>query len=327
MTDLPNTLEDTAQVPLAMGQKRLDQIAAALFSDHSRSRIQQWIKDGQLLVNGEIRKPKEKLIGGETLTLKAELVAEERWEAEPVALEVVYSDDDIIIINKPTGLVVHPGAGTPGGTLLNGLLYHFPELKAVPRAGIVHRLDKDTTGLMVVARTLTAHTSLVGQLQERTVGREYEALVTGVMTGGGSVNERIGRHATQRVKMAVTPVGKEAITRFRVIDRFRNHTLVRCKLETGRTHQIRVHMAYIGYPLVGDPLYAGRNRLPKGVRSEVAEALRSFKRQALHAAQLELKHPRTGQTMMWQAETPDDMIDLLALLEADAEGDLEHELL
>lgn len=325
MTDFPQTLEDTAQVPMAMGQKRFDQIAAALFSDHSRSRIQQWIKDGQLLVNGEARKPKDKLIGGETLTLKAELVSEERWEAEPVPLDVVYSDEDIIVINKPAGLVVHPGAGTPGGTMLNGLLHHFPELKAVPRAGIVHRLDKDTTGLMVVARTLTAHTSLVGQLQARTVGREYEAIVTGTMTGGGKVDEPIGRHATQRVKMAVSPVGKEAITHYRVQDRFSNHTLIRCKLETGRTHQIRVHMAFLGYPLVGDQLYAGRNRLPKGVCQEVAEALRNFKRQALHAAQLELLHPRTGQTMAWQAETPDDMIDLLALLEADAEGDLDLE--
>ncbi|GGX55100.1 23S rRNA pseudouridine(1911/1915/1917) synthase RluD [Saccharospirillum salsuginis] len=326
MTDSHQRLEDRVQVPLDMGQKRFDQIAAALFSDHSRSRIQQWIKDGHLTVDGQTRKPRDKLIGGETLELDVELVPEERWEAEPVELAVVHEDDDIIVIDKPVGLVVHPGAGTPGGTVLNGLLYRYPELKAVPRAGIVHRLDKDTSGLMVVARTLSAHTSLVSQLQDRTMGREYEAVVTGVMTGGGVVDEPIGRHPTHRIKMAVTPVGKEAITHYRVLERYRNHTLIRCKLETGRTHQIRVHMAHIGYPLVGDQLYAGRNRLPKDVNRPVAEALREFKRQALHAAYLELVHPATGEPMGWQSDMPDDMIDLLAMLEADAEGDLEHDL-
>ncbi len=326
MTDSHQRLEDRVQVPLDMGQKRFDQIAAALFNEHSRSRIQQWIKDGQLTVNGQVRKPRDKLIGGETLDLNVELVPEERWEAEPVELNVIHEDEDLIVIDKPVGLVVHPGAGTPGGTVLNGLLHRYPELKAVPRAGIVHRLDKDTSGLMVVARSLTAHTSLVGQLQDRTMGREYEAIVSGVMTGGGRVDEPIGRHPTHRTKMAVTPVGKAAVTHYRVLERFRNHTLIRCKLESGRTHQIRVHMSHIGYPLVGDPLYAGRNRLPKGVSHEVATALRGFTRQALHAVYLELIHPATGDTMGWQSDLPDDMIDLLALLEADAEGDLEHDL-
>lgn len=325
MTDSPQTLEDSKTVPLEMGQKRLDQIAATLFSEYSRSRIQQWIKEGQVLVNGQVRKPRDKLIGGETLSLKATLVDEERWEAEPVELNVVYEDEDIIVINKPAGLVVHPGAGTPSGTMLNGLLYRYPELKSVPRAGIVHRIDKDTTGLMVVARNLAAHTSLVGQLQDRSMGREYQALVTGIMTGGGRVDEPIGRHATARTKMAVTPTGKEATTHYRVTDRFRNHTFIRCKLETGRTHQIRVHMAHIGYPLVGDPVYAGRKRLPKGVTRAVSEALRQFDRQALHAAELELIHPRTGERMAWQADTPDDMIDLLALLEADHEGEVDED--
>jgi 23S rRNA pseudouridine1911/1915/1917 synthase len=327
MTDSPQLLEDSKKVPLEMGQKRFDQIAASLFSEHSRSRIQQWIKEGQVRVNDQVRKPRDKLIGGETLTLKALLVGEERWGAEPIELNVVFEDDDIIIINKPTGLVVHPGAGTPSGTMLNGLLYRFPELKSVPRAGIVHRIDKDTTGLMVVARTLTAHTSLVGQLQDRSMGREYQALVTGIMTGGGRVDEPIGRHATARTKMAVTPTGKPATTHYRVTDRFQNHTFIRCKLETGRTHQIRVHMAHIGYPLVGDPVYAGRKRLPKGVTRAVSDALRHFERQALHAAQLELIHPRTGERMAWQAELPDDMIDLLALLEADHEGEVDDDRL
>lgn len=315
-------LEDSVQVPLELGQKRFDQIAATLFSEHSRSRIQQWIKDGALRVDGQVRKPKDKLIGGETLQLDALLEADERWEAEPVELNVIYADDDLIVIDKPAGLVVHPGAGTPGGTVLNGLLYHYPELAQIPRAGIVHRLDKDTTGLMVVARSLTAHTSLVKQLQKRTMGREYDAVASGVMTGGGTVDEPIGRHSTQRVKMAVTPLGKPAVTHYRVVERFRNHTLVRCKLESGRTHQIRVHLAHIGYPLVGDPLYAGRHRLPKGVHPQVADALRTFSRQALHAAKLELLHPKTGELMAWESDMPDDLIDLLALLEAEVEGDL-----
>lgn len=322
MIESAERLIETVEVPLELGRKRFDQIAATLFSEHSRSRIQQWIKDGELRVNGQVRKPKDKLIGGETLHLDAVLAADERWEAEPVELDVVYADDDIIVIDKPAGLVVHPGAGTPSGTVLNGLLYRYPELAQVPRAGIVHRLDKDTTGLMVVARNLTAHTALVNQLQTRTMGREYEAVASGVMTGGGSVDEPIGRHPTQRVKMAVTPVGKQAVTHYRVLERFRNHTLVRCKLESGRTHQIRVHLSHIGYPLVGDPLYAGRHRLPKGVHPQVAEALRNFGRQALHAARLELQHPKSGEVMAWESELPDDLIDLLALLEAEVEGDL-----
>ena len=322
MTDSHTTVQDNVKVPMELGQKRLDQVAAILFPDHSRSRIQTWIKSGQLTVDGKTLKPREKLVGGEQLALNAEIEIQERWQAEPVELDVVYADDDIIVINKPAGLVVHPGAGTPGGTVLNGLLHHYPEVGTMPRAGIVHRLDKDTTGLMVVARSLTAHTSLVAQLQDRSMGREYEAVVTGVMTGGGKVDEPIGRHPTVRTKMAVSHAGKPAVTHYRVLERYRNHTLIRCKLETGRTHQIRVHMAHIHYPLVGDPLYAGRMRLPKGVHPDVAKALRTLDRQALHATYLELVHPKSGETMAWQVELPDDMVDLLALLEADAEGDL-----
>ncbi|MHA7879907.1 MAG: 23S rRNA pseudouridine(1911/1915/1917) synthase RluD [Saccharospirillum sp.] len=322
MTDSSTTVQDRVKVPMNLGQKRLDQIAATLFPEHSRSRIQSWIKSGELTVDGRTLKPRDKLIGGETLALDATVEAQERWEAEPVDLEVVYADDDLIVLNKPAGLVVHPGAGTPGGTVLNGLLHHYPELASIPRAGIVHRLDKETTGLMVVARSLTAHTSLVAQLQDRSMGREYEAVVSGVMTGGGTVDEPIGRHPTVRTKMAVSHAGKPAVTHYRVLERYRNHTLIRCKLETGRTHQIRVHMAHIHYPLVGDPLYAGRMRLPKGVHPDVAQALRGFERQALHATYLELRHPKTGETLGWQVDLPDDMVDLLALLEADAEGDL-----
>jgi 23S rRNA pseudouridine1911/1915/1917 synthase len=328
MTEASETIKESQIVPNELGHKRFDQIAAQLFADYSRSRIQQWIKDGQLTVNGQARKPKEKLIGGETLELNAVLEANESWEAEPIELNVVFEDEHIIVIDKPAGLVVHPGAGTPSGTVLNGLLYRYPELATVPRAGIVHRLDKDTTGLMVVARTIPAQTALAAQLLDRSMGREYWALCMGVMTGGGTVNEPIDRHPKHRTKMAVAPegMGREAITHYRVEERYRNHTLVRCKLETGRTHQIRVHLSHIGYPLVGDPLYAGRSRLPKGVAPEVMSVLKQFKRQALHAGYLELIHPVTSEMVSWESDIPDDFVELIEAMEAEIEhygrGDL-----
>lgn len=320
MTDSHDSIQLTKQVPLELGQKRFDQIAAILFSDYSRSRIQQWIKEGELTVNGQVIRPRDKLIGGETLMLNTTLTADERWEAQPVALNIVYQDEHIIVLNKPIGLVVHPGAGTPDGTVLNGLLYAFPELAAIPRAGIVHRLDKDTSGLMVVARTLPAQTALAAQLQDRSMGREYVAVCMGVMTGGGKVDEPINRHPTQRTKMAVSPtgMGKDAVTHYRVEERFTNHTLVRCKLETGRTHQIRVHLSHIGYPLVGDALYAGRSRLPKGVAPEVMKVLKQFNRQALHAEYLELIHPDSEELVSWECDIPDDMANLITVLRDDA---------
>lgn len=321
MNDATQTIKESQIVPYELGQKRFDQIAAQLFADYSRSRIQQWIKDGALTVDGKTMKTKDKLIGGETLVLDAQLEASERWEAEPVELNVVYEDEQIIVIDKPAGLVVHPGAGTPSSTVLNGLLYRYPELAAIPRAGIVHRLDKDTTGLMVVARTLTAQTHLAAQLQDRSMGREYYALCMGVMTGGGVVNEPIDRHPKHRTKMAVAPqgMGKAAITHYRVEQRFRNHTLTRCKLETGRTHQIRVHLSHIGYPLVGDPLYAGRSRLPKGIAPEVMAELKVFRRQALHAGYLELIHPETSEIVSWESELPQDFAHLLEVLQEELE--------
>jgi 23S rRNA pseudouridine1911/1915/1917 synthase len=317
MSDASETIKVTQIVPPELGHKRFDQAAAQLFPDYSRSRIQQWIKDGQLTANGQQLKPKDKLVGGETLEINATLEASEQWVAEPVDLDVVYEDDDIIVLNKPAGLVVHPGAGNGSGTVLNGLLYRYPELAAVPRAGIVHRIDKDTTGLMVVARTLQAQTALSAQLQDRSMGREYWAMCMGVMTGGGTVDEPIDRHTKHRTKMAVAPegMGREAITHYRVEQRYRNHTLVRCKLETGRTHQIRVHLSHIGYPLVGDPLYAGRSRLPKGVSMEVMNSLKGFKRQALHAGYLELIHPKTQELVSWEAELPEDFVQLLNTME------------
>ncbi|MFW1677246.1 23S rRNA pseudouridine(1911/1915/1917) synthase RluD [Pontibacter sp. JAM-7] len=299
--------------------QRLDQAVSKLFPEYSRSRLQGWIKDGSLTVNGEVRRPRDKLFGGETLALNATLESIEHHKPQDIPLDVVYEDDAIIVINKPAGLVVHPAAGHHDGTLLNALLHHCPDIAQVPRAGIIHRLDMDTTGLMVVAKTIPAQTELVTQLQSREMGREYEAIVHKVMTGGGTVDEPMGRHTKNRQKMAVVGVGKEAITHYRVLEKFRAHTHVRLKLETGRTHQIRVHMSHIHYPLVGDQLYGGRFRLPKGISDDLLEALRGFRRQALHAKKLELWHPETGELVSWEIDLPQDIQHLLTLLKADKE--------
>ena len=313
-------ISQQVQVPAEWGNKRLDQAAAALFPEFSRSRLQQWIKSGELSVDGAQWRGRDKLVGGEMLVLEAALEAEGDWQAEDIPLDIVYEDDDILVLNKPVGLVVHPAAGNHTGTLLNGLLHHCPELINIPRAGIVHRLDKDTSGLMVVAKTLNAQNQLVAQLQDRSMGREYEAVVQGHMTGGGKVDEPIGRHGTQRTKMTVSPTGKEAITHYRVLHKFPAHTYIRCKLETGRTHQIRVHMAHIGHALVGDATYAARTRLTKGVGAELRELLATFPRQALHARQLGLIHPVTGDYMEWHSELPEDFEHLLEVLDADAQA-------
>ncbi len=314
-----DTVEQQLPVPMERAGARFDQIAAELFPDYSRSRLQAWIKEGALTVDGRVRKGKEKLLGGEILRLEAQLQVQGQWQAESIPLNVVYEDDQILVINKPADFVVHPAAGNYTGTLLNALLHHCPALDKVPRAGIVHRLDKDTTGLMVVAKTLASQTNLVAQLQARSVSREYEAVVQGVMTGGGMVNAPIGRHPRQRTKMAVVNTGgKEAVTHYRVIERFSHHTHVRLKLETGRTHQIRVHMAYIKYPLVGDPLYAGRLKIPKGISDTLLEMLRGFSRQALHAATLGLIHPFSGEYLEWSVPLPLDMQSLLQQLALEA---------
>lgn len=313
---MSNSIQASVLVPINLGNKRLDKIAAELFPDFSRSRLQQWIVDGKLTVDGETRRIRDKMIGGENLELDVILEAEGDWEAEDIPIDVVYEDDDIVVINKPSGLVVHPAAGNYSGTLLNALLYHYPGIENVPRAGIVHRLDKDTTGLMVVAKTLQAQTQLVNQLQDRSMGREYEAITMGVMTGGGVVEAPIARHPTSRTKMAVAPegMGKEAITHYRVLKKFNAHTHIRCKLETGRTHQIRVHMSHIGYPLVGDQTYFGRFRLPKGISLHMRQVLQGFQRQALHARELSLWHPTTDEYMTWEVELPEDFQDLLQSL-------------
>lgn len=309
----------TASVAPESGGQRLDQVAAQLFPDFSRSRLQGWIKDGCLTMDGRSVRPRDTVYGGEKLVLDAEREVQGDWQPEAIALDVIYEDQALMVINKPAGLVVHPAAGHQDGTLLNALLHHAPELAKVPRAGIVHRLDKDTTGLMVVAKTLEAQTDLVAQLQARSVTREYEAVVVGVMTAGGKVDEPIARHGTNRQKMAVMVGGKQAVSHYRVITRFRAHTHVRVKLETGRTHQIRVHMSYIHFPLIGDQTYGGRMRIPAGATPKLIETLRGFPRQALHARRLELQHPDDGRTMSWEVPLPADMLNLLALLREDGE--------
>jgi len=306
-----------AEVTDELSGKRLDQAAAKLFPDYSRARLQSWIKDGNLRVNGEPGRNRNKVYTADRLSVDAELEADEKWSAEPMVLDIVHEDDWLLVLNKQAGAVVHPAAGHRAGTLLNGLLHHCPQLELLPRAGIVHRLDKDTTGLMVVAKTLPAHHSLVKQLQARTVHREYEAVVVGVLTAGGTIDQPLGRHPVARKKQAVVPGGKEAVTHYTVIQRFRAHTHVRARLETGRTHQIRVHFAYQQYPLVGDSLYGGRLRLPAGCSDSLRQALRKFPRQALHARRLGLVHPGSSEQMNWEVALPVDMSELLATLAID----------
>ncbi|RXJ71061.1 23S rRNA pseudouridine(1911/1915/1917) synthase RluD [Veronia nyctiphanis] len=312
--ELTSTVKDSQ-----LGQ-RLDQALAELFPDYSRSRIKEWVLADKVKVNGEVaNKPRIKMMGGEEIIIDAEIEDEERWEPQDIPLDIIYEDDDLLVINKPRGLVVHPGAGCPDGTVLNGLLYLYPESAEVPRAGIVHRLDKDTTGLMVVAKTVPAQTRLVRALQKRKITREYEAIAIGNMTGGGMVEKPIGRHPSKRTHMAVHELGKPAITHYRVAEHYRAHTRLRLRLETGRTHQIRVHMAYLNHPLVGDQLYGGRPRPPRDAGEELVTALRSFDRQALHAAMLRLEHPITGELMEWHAPVPDDMVALAEVLRVDQE--------
>jgi 23S rRNA pseudouridine1911/1915/1917 synthase len=308
----------SARVPDELGGQRLDQVASRLFADFSRSRLSSWIKNGNLTVDGQQLRPRDSVFGGALLVLQAEQESQGEWLAQDIGLDIVYEDEHLLVINKPAGLVVHPAAGHASGTLLNALLHHAPEVREVPRAGIVHRLDKDTSGILVAAKTLPAHTRLVEQLQARTVGRTYEAIVCGVVTSGATIDAPIGRHPQQRQKMAVHEGGKQAISHYRVVQRFRSYTHVRVQLETGRTHQIRVHMAHEGFPLIGDPLYGGRFRIPPGASQTLVETLRNFPRQALHAWRLELDHPQTGERCSWQVARPDDMDWLLHLLEEDA---------
>lgn len=306
-----------ATVPVEMAGRRFDQVLAELFPDYSRSRLTTWIKSGDARLDGAVVAPRQLVRGGEAIALQVRTEREVGAEPEAIALDIRHEDADVLVVNKPAGLVVHPGAGNPAGTLQNALLHHDPKLAEVPRAGIVHRLDKDTSGLMVVARTMRAHTSLVEQLSAREVHRQYAAIVYGAMIAGGRVDAPIGRHPHDRLKQAVREDGREAVTHYRVRERFRTMTLVECRLETGRTHQIRVHMAHVKHPLVGDPQYGGLLKLPKGATPELVEALRGFRRQALHAEKLEFAHPRSGKSIAVEAERPADMEGLLAALRAD----------
>lgn len=306
-------------VPDDWSGERVDQALAKLFPGYSRSRLQTWLKGGQILVDGEVKRAKDKVLGGEQVELKVVLVPESNWEAENIPLDIVYEDEHLLVINKYAGLVVHPAAGNLNGTMLNALLHHAPELESVPRAGIVHRLDKETSGLLVVARTLTSQKILVEQLQAREFLREYDAIIRGSVTAGSTINQPIGRHKVDRKRMAVSDKGKSAITHYRINERYRLHTKLTVKLETGRTHQIRVHMAHINHPLLGDPVYGGRFKIPAASDGEFVEALKGFRRQALHARHLGLIHPATNEFIEWEVEVPQDMINLQNVLRADFE--------
>jgi 23S rRNA pseudouridine1911/1915/1917 synthase len=315
MTEPESHLNTT--IPHELAGRRFDQALAELFPDYSRSRLTTWIKSGAARLNGETVAPRQIVHGGESIELEVRLEREIGAQPEEIPLDIRYEDADLIVVNKPAGLVVHPGAGNAAGTLQNALLHHDPKLAEIPRGGIVHRLDKDTSGLMVVARTMRAHTSLVEQLSARDVHRQYAAIVYGAMVAGGRVDMPIGRHPHDRLKQAVREDGRDAVTHYRVRERFRTMTLVECRLETGRTHQIRVHMAYVRHPLVGDAQYGGLLKLPKGAGEQLVAALRAFKRQALHAERLEFAHPKTGKPVTVEAERPADMETLLAALRAD----------
>lgn len=296
-----------------LGQ-RIDQVAATIWSDFSREKLKQWLKEGHLLVNGNSVKPKYKCEGFELLTLEVELEAQTRSLPEDIPLDIVYVDDDIIVVNKPVGMVVHPGAGNSSGTLVNALLHHYPKSAELTRAGLVHRIDKDTSGLLVIAKNLEAQFSLSKQLAKKTVYRVYDLIVYGNVIAGGTVDEPIKRHPVDRVKMAVLPGGKDAVTHYNVKERFQHFTRIQARLETGRTHQIRVHFSYIGFGLVGDPVYMPRVRVPAGATELLDETLRGFRRQALHAAELGLKHPRTGEEMLFKAPWPADLATLVDVL-------------
>ena len=308
------------EFPPQLAGRRLDQALAALLPQYSRTRIQRWIEEGAVRVNGLAPRARDVVVGGEAATVEARQVDETTVAAEKLPLDIVHQDAAIIVINKPPGVVVHPGAGNREHTLQNALLAHDPKLRRVPRAGLVHRIDKDTSGLLVVARTLESQGALVAALAAHDVEREYLALCTGAMTGGGTIDEPIGRHRTQRIKMAVRSDGRAAVTHYRIERRFRAHTLARVRLETGRTHQIRVHLAHVGYPIVGDPVYGGRRRIPAGATPQLLAALEGFRRQALHAARLEFVHPKSGKSVSYEAPLPDDFGKLLATLERDLAG-------
>ena len=314
------TISHEADVPLAAAGRRFDQALAEMFPDYSRSRLSGWIKSGAVTLDGAQAAPRQLLRGGEQVRLQVELENEVTSAPEDIALDIVHEDEHLLVLNKPAGLVVHPGAGNPAGTLLNALLHHDSSLAELPRGGIVHRLDKDTSGLMVVAKTLATCTALIDLLSRHEVERQYEAVVLGTMVSGGMVDAPIGRHMGDRLRQSVRDEedGKHAVTHYRLRERFRAHSLLQCQLETGRTHQIRVHMAHINHALLGDPLYGGGLKLPKGASPELIATLRDFRRQALHAERLSFVHPVYRELIQFEAGRPADLESLISALRRDA---------
>jgi 23S rRNA pseudouridine1911/1915/1917 synthase len=305
-------------VPPEMSGQRLDRTLAVMFPEYSRSRLKSWVLQGNVLVDGRELRPRDAVSAGQAIVVRPQAELSVISKPEPIDLDFAYEDDDLLIVNKPAGLVVHPGTGNTRGTLMNGLLHHVPALEALPRAGIVHRLDKDTSGLLLVGKSLTAHTALVRALAERDISRHYLAVCTGVLTGGGKIDAPIGRHPVDRLKMSVQERGKPAITHFRLKERFRGHTYIGVQLDTGRTHQIRVHFAHRRNPLIGDPIYGGRLAMPAGAGDALKLALRQFRRQALHATRLSFSHPRTNEKVEIEMPPPNDFVELLEVLRTDA---------
>ncbi len=306
-------------IPADLSGQRLDRALASMFPEYSRSRLKSWLLQGNVTVDGQSMRPRDSVAGGEQVIVKPQAEVSVTSRPEPIELEIAFEDADLLVVNKPAGLVVHPGAGNTRGTLMNGLLHHAPALERLPRAGIVHRLDKDTSGLLLVGKNLAAHTALVRALAEREISRHYLAVCAGVLTGGGKIDAPIARHPVDRLRMSVQDRGKPAVTHFRVKERYRAHTYVDVQLETGRTHQIRVHFAHRRNPLVGDPVYGGRLAIPAGASEELREALRGFRRQALHAARLQFRHPNNGESIDLTAAPPRDFAELLEVLRTDAE--------
>ena len=314
-----HTIELKLDIPTTYSDQRLDLALSKLLTDYSRGQIQSWIKAGQVTINyQQVTKPRHLVYEGDHIEIKTTLSAQEQTTPQQIDMEIVFEDKDLLIINKPAGLVVHPGAGNQSGTLVNALLYHDPSLELLPRAGLVHRLDKDTSGLLIVARHIQSYHHLINAMQAREIKRQYLAIVQGLIISGGSIDEPIGRHSTARTKMAVHPKGKSAITHYRINQKFRAHTCLDVHLETGRTHQIRVHLTHLGYPLIGDKTYKKQKALEAKISLPLQEAISAFERQALHAIQLTLNHPRTEETLSFQAPLPEDLNQLIGALDEDA---------
>jgi 23S rRNA pseudouridine1911/1915/1917 synthase len=321
LTETINQMLEAQQkiVPMELSGQRLDQALARMFPEYSRSRLKSWLLQGFITVDERTMRPRDAVTGGESILLQPQPETALTSEPEALDLDIIFADDDCLVVNKPAGVVVHPGAGNPHGTLMNGLLHLVPELERLPRAGIIHRLDKDTSGLLLVAKTLQSHTALVRALAEREIARHYLAVCVGVLTGGGTIDEPIGRHPVDRLKMSVRRGGKPAVTHYRVIQRFAAHTYISVQLETGRTHQIRVHFAYRRHALIGDQTYGGRLAIPAGASDSLRDTLRQFRRQALHAEKLAFAHPQSGEKTNLQAAPPADFTDLLSALAEDSE--------